>query len=96
MKDPKVPLTIRLDPGDLARLEQLSTTDGRPVADLVRTAVSSFLKAGHNLSASELRHHRICEYMQIAIDWIIQQDHPTVRDHLIAQTDLRMERHHGA
>ena len=38
----------------------------------------------------------VTEYTQIALDAIIRENHPELRDHLIAQTDLRMEQYHGA
>jgi hypothetical protein len=34
--------------------------------------------------------------MQICLDWIIKQDHPEVRDQMIAQADQRMREYHGA
>ena len=39
---------------------------------------------------------RVTEYTQIALDAIIRENHPKLHDHLIAQTDLRMEQYHGA
>jgi len=34
--------------------------------------------------------------IRAAFDWIIQQDHPEVRERLIAEADRRMAIHHGA
>jgi lysozyme family protein len=44
---------------------------------------------------SQLRHMRVTEYTQIALDAIIREKHSELLDHLIAQTDLRMEQYHG-
>ena len=77
-------------------LESRPAEQGRSVADVLRTAVIQYVEGRKQFTDSEARHLRISEYIQVAIDWIIQQDHSDMRDHLIAQTDLRMERYHGA
>ena len=96
MKRPFTQRTVRFDPEQFALLEELAARQNRSIADILRLAIAEYIAGEKKLTASDLRHHRITEYVQIALDWIIQQDHADARAHLIAQTDLRMERYHGA
>jgi hypothetical protein len=48
------------------------------------------------LTSSQRRQARVVEYAQIALDAIIQEQHPEYRERILAETDRRMERYHGA
>jgi hypothetical protein len=87
---------IRFERDHLVELERLCLQQNRSLSDLVRSAVASFLNEQNTVAESNHRHLRVSEYMQICLDWIIQQDHPEVRDKIIAQTDQRMRQYHGA
>ncbi|MDR6789131.1 putative DNA-binding protein [Sphingomonas sp. BE138] len=96
MKRPFVQRTVRFDPHQFAQLEELAEQQGRSIADALRLAIAHYISGQQILSESQLRHLRVTEFIQIAMDAIIREDHPDLRDHLIAQTDLRMEQYHGA
>jgi hypothetical protein len=38
----------------------------------------------------------VTEYVQVALDAIIRENHPELRDQLIVETDQRVRRYHGA
>ena len=42
---PSIKTTVRLDTADYRRLETLAASEGRPVAELIRTAVSDYVRA---------------------------------------------------
>jgi hypothetical protein len=86
---------IRFERHHLVELERLCLQQNRNLSDLVRSAVASFLSEEKTTAESNLRHLRVSEYMQICLDWIIQQDYPEVRDKMIAQTDQRIQRYHS-
>jgi hypothetical protein len=86
---------IRCERDHLVELKRLCLQQNRSLSDLVRSAVASFLNEQNTVADSNHRHLRVYEYMQICLDWIIQQDHPEVRDKMIAQTDQRMQRYHS-
>ena len=90
------PYTIRVSRDLRDRIEAQAVKQRCSPSDIIRAAIEHHLDGLKLVQESELRHLRISEYVQIALDWIIQQDHSDARPHLIAQTDLRMERYHGA
>jgi predicted transcriptional regulator len=96
LRQSKYARTVRFDPESLARLERVAVEQERSVADLIRLAIDRFLAGETRLSASELRHLRVAEYTQVALDAIIREEHPELRDTLVLETDRRMERYHGA
>ena len=55
-----------------------------------------YLDGHKTASASEQRHLHTSEYVQICLDWIIQQNYPEKREFLMEQATSRMKRHHGA
>ncbi len=76
-------------------LRTIAKAEGRSVSDVLRTAVAQFLSNRSLLKAGDLRHHRISEYSQIAIDAIITQQYPELRSRILAETDRRMEKYHA-
>ncbi len=96
MKRQSAQRTVRFDYHQLLRLEAIADEQGRFVADILRTAIDQYL-LGHKLvGESQMRHHRISEYSQIALDTIILEQHPEFRDRIVTETDRRMARYHGA
>lgn len=96
MKRSKYARTVRFDPEHYAQLEKLAADQGKPMAELVRAAIVHFLDGSTKLSASQFRHLRVSEYMQVALDAIIRENHPELRETLILEADRRMKLHHGA
>lgn len=88
--------TLRLSPGMYARVEGEASTRGCSPSELVRRALEQYFIGQKLLAASETRHHRISEYSQVALDAIILQNHPELREAIVVETDRRMERYHGA
>ncbi len=64
-------------------------------ADVIRTAIDAWLGSGKRLSASDRRMRRIMEYTQVAVDAIIRENHPELRETLVRETDRRMGLHHS-
>jgi len=95
LKRPYTQRTVRFDPLQFARMEELAEAQGRSIADVLRLAIAQYIAGNQILSESQQRHLRVTEFTQIALDAIIRENHPELRDHLIAQTDLRMEQYHG-
>ncbi|WP_183925344.1 ribbon-helix-helix protein, CopG family [Sphingomonas sp. BK069] len=96
MKRSKFARTVRFEPEHLQRLEQLAVDQNRSMAEILRSAIIQYLEGHQRFSASELRHLRVAEYTQVALDAIIREEHPELRDTLVLETDRRMERYHGA
>jgi hypothetical protein len=65
------------------------------MAEILRTAIARYLDAEKRLSESHLRHLRVTEFTQVALDAIIRENHPELREQLILETDRRVERYHG-
>ena len=92
----KTHCTVRI-PRDLRdQVDAVAARQNRSTSDVIRLAIEQFVAGAKRADDSQLRHMRVTEYTQIALDAIIRENHPELRDHLIAQTDLRMEQYHGA
>jgi len=88
--------TVRL-PRDLhRRIEAEGSKHGHSPSEVIRRAIEQYLLGQKSLNQSDIRHHRISEYSQVALDAIILENHPELRDSIVAETDRRMERYHGA
>ena len=96
MKIPYVQRTVRFDPQQYARLEELASKHSRSMADVMRIAIAHYLDGEQKRTESQLRHLRVTEYMQVALDAIIRENHPELRDKLIVETDHRVRLYHGA
>lgn len=96
MKTTYTQRTIRFDPRQLQRLEAVAAQQGRTVPDILRLIITNYLDGQSALTASQRRQARVTEYAQIALDAIIQEQHPEYRERILAETDRRMERYHGA
>lgn len=62
----------------------------------MRSAIEHYFSAAQLLDDSRRRHLRTTEYMQLALDTIIRENHPELRESLILEADRRMKLHHGA
>lgn len=90
------PYTIRVA-GDLrARIEAEALKLNCTPSELVRRAIEHHLDGLKLLQESRRRHLRVTEYMQVALDAIIRENHPQLRETLVLETDRRMKLHHGA
>ena len=88
--------TVRL-PRDLCeRLDAEAASLGCTPSDLIRRAIEHHLDGLKLLHGSKRRHLRVTEYMQVALDAIIRENHPEMRETLVLETDRRMKLHHGA
>ena len=87
---------MRFDPQQFARLEELAAKHSRSMADVLRIAIGHYIAGEQKKTESHLRHLRVTEYMQVALDAIIRENHPELRDQLIVETDHRVRRYHGA
>ncbi len=96
MKRSRYARTVRFEPEHLARLQEIAQEQGKPLAEVVRAAIVTFLDGQPKLSASDFRIRRVTEYMQVAIDAMIRENHPELRETLILEADRRMKLHHGA
>lgn len=87
---------VRLTSTQWHRLSALSEARGHSPAELIRSAVDTYLGATDLLSASQRRLARISEFQQIALDIIIREQFPEYRERIIAEADKRLEQYHGA
>lgn len=87
---------VRFDRRQYARLEKIANEQNRSIADVLRMVVDHYLEGQGALTASQKRQARVSEYAQIALDTIILEQRPEYRERIIAETDRRMERYHGA
>lgn len=96
MKTPSLHYTIRLPRELHAQIEAEAKRQGCSNADLTRKALEQYFQTSGILRESDVRLRRVCEYAQIALDTIIREDHPNLRDPILIELDKRMERFHGA
>ena len=84
-------------PRDLCdRIDVEAASLGCTPSDVIRRAIEHHLERLKLLSDSSRRHLRVTEYMQVALDAIIRENHPELRETLVLETDRRMKLHHGA
>ena len=93
---PTTQRSIRFDVELYARLEAAAAAQGCSIAELVRTALERYFAAEKALRESDVRLRRVCEYAQMALDAIIQENHPEFREGILLEVNARMERYHGA
>jgi len=88
--------TVRLPHELYGQLVAEARRQNRAHAELTRLAIEQFLLGQQRLGDSDARLRRVCEYTQLAIDAILQENHPEFRDPILLEVDKRMERFHGA
>ena len=88
--------TVRI-PRDLRDLvDAQATRQSCTPSEVIRRAIEHYLTGTRIVHESERRHLRVAEYTQVALDAMIRENHPELRDQLVLETDRRMERYHGA
>lgn len=88
--------TVRLPHELYSQLVAEAKRQDRAHAELTRLAIEQFLIGHQRLRESDARLRRVCEYAQLALDAILQENHPEFRDPILLEVDKRMERFHGA
>jgi hypothetical protein len=88
--------TVRFESAQYDVLVRSATKQRRSVSDLLRIIIDQHLASQKVIAESERRHLRMSEYAQAALDTIILEQHPEFRERIIAETERRMERYHGA
>ena len=96
MSGPTKHCTVRLDRKQHERILALATATSCSPSDVIRAALDAYLGSAALLSVSHRRIARISEFVQLALDVIISEQHPEFRDRIIAHTDKRLEQYHGA
>ena len=92
--DPQI--TLRLDHSLCDRIDRLAARNGLTRSAMIRHALRSFATEAESSGASQRRMARTVEYAQLALDVIIRDQYPDVRDKLLAETDKRVEQYHAA
>lgn len=87
---------VRLERSQWDRLSTIAAERNLSVADILRSALDVFLSSSDLLTASQRRIARISEFQQLALDVIIREQYPELRDRLVAETDKRLVQYHGA
>lgn len=87
--------TLRLDQSIFEQVEATAERRGISPADVMRNALDAWFRDEKKRSASDLRHLRVTEYIQIAVDAMIRENHPELRETLVLETDRRMKMHHN-
>ncbi|WP_084253400.1 ribbon-helix-helix protein, CopG family [Sphingomonas pituitosa] len=90
------PSTTRLSADQVAQVEAIAQRLGCSTGEVIRRAVDQFLRGQKLISDSDARLRRVCEYAQLALDVMIQEDLPERRDGILLEVNNRMERYHGA
>ena len=88
--------SLRLTPDLRARIDSEAAEKGCSPSEIIRRSIEQYLLGQTLVRDSAMRHHRISEYSQVALDTIILEQHPEFRARIVAETDRRMERYHGA
>ncbi|RSU72138.1 hypothetical protein BRX37_19920 [Sphingomonas sp. S-NIH.Pt3_0716] len=87
---------VRLERSQWDRLSAIAAERNLSVADILRSALDVFLSSSDLFTASQRRIARISEFQQLALDVIIREQYPDLRDRLVAETDKRLVQYHGA
>lgn len=87
---------VRLERTQGDRLSAIAREQKLSVADIIRSAIDVFLLSSDLVTASQRRLARISEFQQLALDVIIREQYPELRDRLVAETDKRLVQYHGA
>ena len=92
--DPQI--TLRLDHALCDRIDRLAVRNGLSRSAMIRHALRAFANEAEMSGASQRRMARTVEYAQLALDDIIRDHYPDVREKLLAETDKRVEQYHAA
>jgi len=92
--DPQI--TLRLDHALCDRIDRLASRNGLTRSAMIRHVLRTFAHDADAAGASQKRMARTVEYTQLALDVIIRDQYPDVREKLLAETDKRVEQYHAA
>ena len=88
--------TVRLSPDLRSGIDREAAQRCCSPSEIIRRSIEQYLLGQKLIGDSQMRHHRISEYSQVALDTIILEQHPEFSDRIVAETDRRMKRYHGA
>lgn len=88
--------SFRLSPELGERIDAEAARDGCSASEVMRRAIERYFSEAQLLDDCHRRHLRTTEYMQLAIDTFIRENHPELREPLILEADRRMRVYHGA
>ena len=88
--------SVRLDRGRVERLESHAQALGLSSSEVVRNAIDLFFARAELLGVSQRRIARLTEFTHLGVDVILREQYPEFRDRIVAETDRRLEQHHGA
>jgi len=80
----------------VAQVEAAARRQGCSTGEVIRRAVDHYLLGQKLITDSDARLRRVCEYGQLALDAILQENHPEFRDPILLEVDKRMERFHAS
>ena len=89
-------ITVRLHPDKLGLVEAEAKVLGCSHGEVIRRAVDHYLDRQKTLDESDIRLRRVCEFAHLALDVIIKEEHPDLRDTILTETDNRVRRYHAA
>lgn len=89
-------MSLRVSEALRGRIEASAAKRNCSVRELFRLAIESYLERDRQRNASDRRHLRVSEYTQVALDAIIRENYPELRETLVQETDRRMKAYHGA
>ncbi|HEX8414396.1 MAG TPA: CopG family transcriptional regulator [Sphingomicrobium sp.] len=87
--------TLRIDEEVFMAVEGVADRRGVSPAEVMRDAITAWIRGEKKRDESDQRLRRICEFTQVALDVIIRENHPEERDKIVANTDKRMRLYHG-
>jgi len=96
LKNLSVQRSLRFDPDQYEYMKEMASQRACSISDILRVIIAHYRDSHSLLTSSQRRQARVVEYAQIALDAIIQEQHPEYRERILAETDRRMERYHGA
>lgn len=83
-------VSFRLDRDIISKLDALSKQHRLSRGEVLRRAVASYVSSDVNRRLITL-----AEYTQLALDVLIEENHPARRKEIIAGVQQRLEQHHG-
>lgn len=89
-------LSVRLSLETFDRIAEIAEERNQTVGDVVRSALLVYLATADLMSTSQRRLARVNEYNMLALDVIMRDQYPNLRERILSETDKLMEQFHGA
>ncbi|WP_313809647.1 hypothetical protein [Sphingobium sp.] len=89
-------LSVRIDRRHLTLIKDVARKQNVSPSQVVRWAIDAYLAGAHDNGSSRRRLARLAEFQNLALDVIILEQYPELRERMIAETDKRLEQYHGA